>query len=415
MDYSSRSGRVEGTLTPPCSKSYAQRALAISLLAEGQTTLRNIDYCQDTRSALGCIRTLGARVSELSPSVLAIEGGIRPLDVRLQVGESGLASRLFTPIAALADCPIRIEGSGSLLHRPMQMMIDPLRRLGVSVTDTLGHLPFEVCGPMRGGEVEVDGSISSQFITGLLLALPMAQEDTILHVSSPTSIPYLEMTIDTAARFGVELFHKEYREFFIPGRQHYQGIDLTIEGDWSAAAMLSVAGAVAGSVRIEHVSMLSKQADTAILDALVRAGALVINEEQAVTVSHRELHGFEFDATNCPDLFPALAVLAAAAEGETRLYGTNRLIHKESNRAEAIYEEFKKLGIEVDLDEPNVMRIQGGKISSGVVHSHDDHRMAMALAVAGLLSDGEVRIEDAECVAKSYPAFFDDLERIRVK
>ncbi len=415
MDYSSRSGRVEGTLTPPCSKSYAQRALAISLLAEGQTTLRNIDYCQDTRSALGCIRTLGARVSEPSPSVLLIEGGIRPLDMRLQVGESGLASRLFTPIAALADCPIRIEGSGSLLNRPMQMMIDPLRRLGVSVSDTLGHLPFEVCGPMRGGEIEVDGSISSQFITGLLLALPMAHEDTTLHVTSPTSIPYLEMTIDTAARFGVELFHKEYCEFFIPGKQRYQAIDLTIEGDWSAAAMLSVAGAVAGSVRIEHVSMLSKQADTAILDALVRAGASVINEEQAVTVSHRELHGFEFDATHCPDLFPALAVLAAAAEGETRLYGTNRLIHKESNRAEAIYEEFTKLGIEADIDEPNVMRIQGGTIRSGIVHSHDDHRMAMALAVAGLISDGEVCIEDAECVAKSYPAFFDDLERIRVK
>lgn len=415
MDYSSSCGRVEGTLTPPCSKSYAQRALAISLLAEGTTTLRNMDYCQDTRSALGCIRTLGARVTELDPSVLSIEGGIRPLDLRLQVGESGLASRLFTPIAALADCPIRIEGSGSLLERPMQMMIDPLRRLGVEVSDTLGHLPFEVCGPIRGGEIEVDGSVSSQFITGLLIALPMAQEDTTLHVVDPVSIPYLDMTIDTAARFGVEIFHKEYREFFIPGGQRYQAIDHTIEGDWSAAAMLCVAGAVAGEVRVEHVSMLSKQADTAILDALVRAGASVINEEQAVTVARRELHGFEFDATHCPDLFPALAVLAAAAEGETVIYGTHRLIHKESNRAEAIRKEFTKLGIEVDLSEEDTMRIRGGKIRSGVVESHNDHRMAMALAVAGLLSDGEVTIKDAACVAKSYPQFFDDLDRIRVK
>lgn len=415
MDYSSSCGRVEGTLTPPCSKSYAQRALAISLLAEGTTTLRNMDYCQDTRSALGCIRTLGARVTEHGPSVLSIEGGIRPLDLRLQVGESGLASRLFTPIAALADCPIRIEGSGSLLERPMQMMIDPLRRLGVEVSDTLGHLPFEVCGPIRGGEIEVDGSVSSQFITGLLIALPMAQEDTTLHVVDPVSIPYLDMTIDTAARFGVEIFHKEYREFYIPGGQRYQAIDHTIEGDWSAAAMLCVAGAVAGEVRVEHVSMLSKQADTAILDALVRAGASVINEEQALTVARRELHGFEFDATHCPDLFPALAVLAAAAEGETVIYGTHRLIHKESNRAEAIRKEFTKLGIEVDLSEEDTMRIRGGKIRSGVVDSHNDHRMAMALAVAGLLSDGEVTIKDAACVAKSYPQFFDDLDRIRVK
>ena len=298
-------------------------------------------------------------------------------------------------------------------HR--QVVSAPLRRLGVEVSDTLGHLPFEVCGPIRGGEIEVDGSVSSQFITGLLIALPMAQEDTTLHVVDPVSIPYLDMTIDTAARFGVEIFHKEYREFFIPGGQRYQAIDHTIEGDWSAAAMLCVAGAVAGEVRVEHVSMLSKQADTAILDALVRAGASVINEEQAVTVARRELHGFEFDATHCPDLFPALAVLAAAAEGETVIYGTHRLIHKESNRAEAIRKEFTKLGIEVDLSEEDTMRIRGGKIRSGVVESHNDHRMAMALAVAGLLSDGEVTIKDAACVAKSYPQFFDDLDRIRVK
>ena len=412
MDYSSSCGRVEGTLTPPCSKSYAQRALAISLLAEGTTTLRNMDYCQDTRSALGCIRTLGARVTELDPSVLSIEGGIRPLDLRLQVGESGLASRLFTPIAALADCPIRIEGSGSLLERPMQMMIDPLRRLGVEVSDTLGHLPFEVCGPIRGGEIEVDGSVSSQFITGLLIALPMAQEDTTLHVVDPVSIPYLDMTIDTAARFGVEIFHKEYREFFIPGGQRYQAIDHTIEGDWSAAAMLCVAGAVAGEVRVEHVSMLSKQADTAILDALVRAGASVINEEQAVTVARRELHGFEFDATHCPDLFPALAVLAAAAEGETVIYGTHRLIHKESNRAETIASEYGKLGIKVEL-EGDVMRIKGGEIHATEVESHNDHRIAMSMAVSALRSDGEVLIHNSECVAKSFPDFFAVLESLR--
>lgn len=408
-------GRLHGTLTPPCSKSYAQRALALSLLAEGVSTLSNIEYCQDTRSALSCIRALGARVEEEDASTLRIEGGLRPLDLRLQVGESGLASRLFTPIAALWNHPIRIEGTGSLLQRPMQMMIEPLRRLGVEVTDTLGRLPFEVCGPMRGGEIEVDGSISSQFITGLLLALPMAMEDTTLHVDRPVSTPYLDMTIDTAARFGAEIFHKEYREFFIPGRQHYKAQQLAIEGDWSAAAMLLVAGAVAGEVRVENISALSKQADTAILDALTRAGAYVEVEPNAVTVVHRPLHGFEFDATNCPDLFPALAVLAAAAEGETLLYGTSRLIHKESNRAETIREEFRKIGIEVDIEEENLMRITAGTIHAAEVESHNDHRIAMALAVAALCSDGVMVIDGAESVAKSYPDFFEDLEKIRVK
>lgn len=415
MDKSVPRGRVHGTLTPPSSKSYAQRALAVSLLAGGVTVLRKLDFCQDTLSALGCIHTLGAEVVEVDASTLSIGGSLAPRERTLHVGESGLASRLFTPIATLHNQPIRIVGRGSLLERPMQMMIEPLRQLGATVKDNHGYLPFEVCGPLRGGEAKVDGSVSSQFITGLLLALPMAPIDTTLHVERAVSTPYLDMTIDTAARFGVDIFHRDYREFYIPGGQCYRGIDLTIEGDWSAAAMLLVAGAVAGEVRVENISALSKQADTAILDALARAGAEVIIEGNSITASQRDLHGFEFDATQCPDLFPALAALAAAAEGETTLYGTSRLTHKESNRAKTIAEEFQKIGIAVDISEENVMRIQGGRIHATEVESHNDHRIAMALAVAGLMSDGEMRIHGAECVAKSYPDFFEQLESIRVK
>ncbi len=415
MDKSVPRGRVHGTLTPPSSKSYAQRALAVSLLAGGVTVLRKLDFCQDTLSALGCIHTLGAEVVEVDASTLSIGGSLAPRERTLHVGESGLASRLFTPIATLHNQPMRIVGRGSLLERPMQMMIEPLRQLGATVKDNHGYLPFEVCGPLRGGEAKVDGSVSSQFITGLLLALPMAPIDTTLHVERAVSTPYLDMTIDTAARFGVDIFHRDYREFYIPGGQCYRGIDLTIEGDWSAAAMLLVAGAVAGEVRVENISALSKQADTAILDALARAGAEVIIEGDSITASQRDLHGFEFDATQCPDLFPALAALAAAAEGETTLYGTSRLTHKESNRAKTIAEEFQKIGIAVDISEENVMRIQGGRIHATEVESHNDHRIAMALAVAGLMSDGEMRIHGAECVAKSYPDFFEQLESIRVK
>lgn len=415
MDRSVPCGRVQGSLTPPSSKSYAQRALAVSLLAQGPTVLRKLDFCQDTLSALGCIHTLGAEVIEIDEHTLSIGGGLSPRESTLHVGESGLASRLFTPIAALANRPLRIVGRGSLLERPMQMMIEPLKQLGVRVTDNHGYLPFEVCGPLRGGEAEVDGSVSSQFITGLLLALPMAATDTTLHVSKAVSTPYLDMTINTAARFGVDIFHRDYAEFYIPGGQRYKGLDLTIEGDWSAAAMLLVAGAVAGEVCVENISALSKQADTAILDALARAGAEVIIEGDSITAKQRELHGFEFDATQCPDLFPALAALAATAEGETILYGTNRLTHKESNRAETIAEEFQKIGISVDISEENVMRIRGGKIRATEVESHNDHRIAMALAVAALRSEGVMQIHGAECVAKSYPDFFEQLESIRVK
>ena len=245
MDKTVPLGRVKGTLTPPCSKSYAQRALAASLLCGETSVLRNLEFCDDTRSALRCIETLGARVKHVDASTLSIEGGLHPRGKVLHVGESGLATRLFTPIASLCGMPVTIEGQGTLLRRPMHMMIDPLRRLGVRVRDNDGYLPFEVRGPIRGGEIDVDGSVSSQFITGLLLALPLSQHDTTLHVRSAVSTPYLDMTVDTAARFGVEICHNDYEEFYIEGGQRYSPACLSIEGDWSAAAMLLVAGAVA--------------------------------------------------------------------------------------------------------------------------------------------------------------------------
>lgn len=413
MDKSVPCGRVSGKITPPCSKSYAQRALAAALLAEGESTLRNIEFCNDTQSALGCIESLGATVRRVDEHTLCVRGGLSPRRDTLSVGESGLATRLFTPIASLWTEPITIVGEGTLLHRPMDMMIAPLRRLGVDVRDGGGRLPIEVCGPVKGGEIDVDGSVSSQFITGLLLALPLAEEDTTLHVENAVSRPYLDMTIDTAQRFGVRILHNDYSEFFIEGGQKYESADFAIEGDWSAAAIMLVAGAVAGEVTLDNLSLLSKQADVAICDALVRVGASVVSDERSVTVARRPLSAFEFDATDCPDLFPALVALAAAAEGESVITGTSRLEHKESNRAEALRSEYAKLGIEIELDD-DIMRIHGGEIRSGVMtESYGDHRMAMSLAVSALRCDGEITIRDAECVAKSYLRFFDDLDLLR--
>ena len=417
MDKSVSAGSIRGTIAPPSSKSYAQRAIALALLAEGRSILRNIEFCKDTRSALKCIEALGAKVEYIDDSTIAIEGGLKPQSNTLHVGESGLATRLFTPIASLNPTPITIEGEGTLLYRPMTMMIEPLRQLGVQVRDGGGFLPIEVQGPMHGGDITVDGSVSSQFITGLLLALPLAQEDTTLHVTSPVSIPYIDMTIETARLFGVEIMHNEgdYTQFFIEGRQQYTPADISIEGDWSGAATLLVAGAIAGEVTVKNISTLSKQADTAICHALERAGAGLIIEQESITVSKRKLRGFEFDATNAPDLFPALAALAAAAEGESVIIGTDRLRHKESDRAETICREYEKLGIEVDISEKNIMRIQGGEILPATTFSHNDHRIAMSIAISALRCQGEVVIENAECVEKSYPTFFEDLESIIVR
>ena len=203
MDQSVPPGRVRGICIPPCSKSYAQRALAASLLAEGTSRLHNIEFCDDTRSAIRCIEALGARVRRTGERTLEIDGGLSPAGDKLYVGQSGLSTRLFTPIASLCDTPIGVVGEGPLLHRSFRTMIRTLRALGVWVHDRNDHLPLHIQGPIRGGEVQVEGLVSSQFITGLLLALPIAEEETTIHVPHVISTPYIDITIDTAERFGI--------------------------------------------------------------------------------------------------------------------------------------------------------------------------------------------------------------------
>ncbi|WP_302566524.1 3-phosphoshikimate 1-carboxyvinyltransferase [Alistipes indistinctus] len=405
-------GRIAGSITAPASKSYAQRAVAAALLAGGETTLTHLDLCNDTRAAIDVARRLGASVSH-EGTTYTIRGGLNPVSTKLNIGESGLATRLFTPIASLCHMPITINGEGSILRRPIEMMEEPLQALGVEVISNGGYLPISVKGPMRGGEIHVDGSLSSQFITGLLMALPLSPNDTVLHVENLKSRPYVDMTIDLAARFGVAIEHNNYEQFYIAGGQHYTPCTYNIEGDWSGASCLLVAGATAGSITIRNLNHISLQADLAIIEALARAGAEIITTNSSVTVHGGPLHAFEFDATDCPDLFPALAALAASCEGTSVLTGTQRLTYKESNRAETIAEVFGRLGIGVDLSEENTMRITGGPVSSAVVDSHNDHRIAMAAAVAALSSDDSVVIEGADAADKSYPNFWNDLDTLR--
>ena len=410
--------RLHGEVTPPCSKSYAQRALAAALLASGRTTLRGIELCRDTRSAIDAIEKLGARVTVENDNTLIIDGGLCPATDVLNVGESGLAARLFTPIAALGNQAVTIDGEGTLKHRPMAMMVTPLRALGVEVRDGGGKLPIEVRGPIKGGRIVVDGSISSQFITGLLIALPKATHDTTIEVRNAVSTPYIDMTLETLERFGVEVMHNDgdYTEFYIEGNQEFNPVDYTIESDWSAAAFIMVAAAIAGEVTVRNISTLSRQADTAVCRALERAGASIIIEEGAITVAHRHLEAFTFDATNSPDLFPALVALAAAAEGVSTIRGIERLRGKESDRGEVLREEYRKLGIEIELDyDENIMRIVGGMPHAAEVDSHDDHRIAMSLAITALRIEDEVVIRNRECVSKSYPSFFDDIEMLKTQ
>lgn len=403
---------VRGEVRPPCSKSYAQRALAAALLCEGETVLSNIELCDDTRYALGVISDLGAEIRTDVPTEYILRGGLSPRTDTINTGESGLATRLFTPIAALCEREITVTGTGSMLRRPLGMMIQPLRNLGARVNSD-GFLPVTVCGPLKGGETDVEAYVSSQFLTGLLMSLPLAAGDTILHVEQPNSIPYLAVTVDLASRFRVRMEHNGFREFFIPGGQHYSPARIEIEGDWSSAAFMLVAGAVAGEVTVKRMNTLSLQADIAIIEALTRAGAVIITTPQEITVRKRELKAFEFDATQRPDLFPILTVLAACCEGTSTIRGVGRLVHKESNRAEAILSEYAKLGMQIEISE-DAMRVRGGELTGGTVDSCADHRIAMAAAVAALNASSPVTITNAQVVSKSYPRFWDDFSSISI-
>ena len=410
MEKTIHPSQVSGEVRPPCSKSYAQRALAAALLSDGETTLSNIELCDDTRYAMNVITGLGASVRQTGPTEYVIRGGLAPITDTINTGESGLATRLFTPIAALCDRRMTITGTGTMLRRPIGMMIDPLRNLGVQVRSN-GYLPITVQGPLRGGETDVEAYVSSQFLTGLLMSLPLAEGDTILHVEQPNSLPYLAGTVDLASKFRIRMEHNGFREFFIPGGQHYHPAKLHIEGDWSSAAFMLVAGAIAGEVTAKRMNTLSLQADLAIIQALTKAGAVIITTPDEITVRKRELTGFDFDATQRPDLFPILAVLGANCEGTTHIRGVNRLVYKESNRAEAIVSEYTKLGMDVALED-DVMTVRGGSLSGGTIDSCNDHRIAMAAAIAALAASGPVTITNAQAVTKSYPRFWDDLDSI---
>jgi 3-phosphoshikimate 1-carboxyvinyltransferase len=404
---------VDGILAAPASKSYMQRALAAALLARGTTTIANPSFSEDSMAAMSVIQNLGARVVSHSEQI-SVHGGFNPQSSTLHCGEAGLSIRMFSPIAALHDKSVQLTGEGSLLKRPQNLVVDTLIEFGVSCETNNGFLPVFIKGPLMGGHAHVDGSVSSQFLTGLLLALPRAQNDSVLAVTDLTSKPYIDMTIDVLNSFGICIEHESYQQFIIAGNQAYQPCHYTVEGDWSGAAFLLVAGAIAGNVAVQTMRYDSKQADRAVMQALEQAGAYISVEGDVVTVkkpAHGSLKGFTFDATECPDLFPPLAALACHCSGQTAIKGVSRLTYKESDRAQAIVQEFGKIGGHISV-EGDWMYIDGSNLHGGEAFSHNDHRIAMALATAALAASGEVVITQADCVAKSYPEFYDDIEKI---
>ena len=409
--------QVKGIIQAPASKSSMQRAVAAALLTKGRSIVNNPGHSNDDKAALKVIEAMGAVINSSEDQLVIASNGINAVTSEVNCGESGLGIRMFAPIIALSEGEITINGEGSLLTRPMDFFDEIFPKLNVKVKSNSGKLPLVIQGPLQPANIEVDGSLSSQFITGLLMAYAAADaKDVTISVNNLKSKPYIDLTLDVMKQFGLKMpQNKNYEEFCFDGSTHNSPLtahNYTVEGDWSGAAFLLVAGAIAGPITVRGLDLTSTQADKAIIDALMAANAGIAIEAKGIKIHPGEMDAFYFDATDCPDLFPPLVALAAYCKGKTTIKGINRLIHKESNRALTLQDEFDKMGVTIDIAGDDMI-IHGGNIVKGAdVHSHHDHRIAMACAIAALKADSEMVIEDAQAVKKSYPDFWSDLEKL---
>jgi 3-phosphoshikimate 1-carboxyvinyltransferase len=406
-------GSISGAITAPSSKSMTQRALAIALLQKGVTTIHFPGNSDDEKSAITVIQQLGAKITNQTPISLEItSNGINPITNIINCGESGLAARLFTPIAALASSPVSITGYGTLLKRPMYGFNQALNSLGISVSGFNGYLPVTVHGPLESISFRLSAANGSQFLSGLLLAISYSAKGLVtIEVADLKSKPYIDMTLEILALAGKPIRHDNYTSFYIDPTLFTpkQNLEMTIEGDWSGAANFLVAGAITGEISVNNLQTTSHQADTAIITALRLAGATVEEQGNCITVKKAPLQGFEFDATHCPDLFPILSILAANCAGESYIKGIHRLHDKESNRVESIAEMLQNFDVPFSIEDDSFC-ITGVRVLQGtVIDTFNDHRIAMAASVGALRANGPVDIIDADAVNKSYPNFFGDL------
>jgi 3-phosphoshikimate 1-carboxyvinyltransferase len=397
---------------------------AAALLSEGETVVSGYTESEDSLAAMEIIKKLGAEVRQENSRII-IKGNppahrLEKLDI--DCGESGLSSRLFAPLSLLYSGNVTVLGRGSLLKRPFSgLMKQPFEQMGIKYSDSNGNLPVNLQGQLSAKSIIMDGQGGSQFLSGVLMTLPLLSGDSTVSVTNLKSKPYIDLTISVAAKFGIEISNENYEVFRVGGNRRYSACNINIEGDWSGASCLLVAGAIAGKVEVTNLDSRSNQADKRIVEARESAGADVEIRQSSVKVSKNKLNPFVFDASDAPDLFPALTALAANCSGVSRIRGLSRLYAKESNRAETLRSEFAKVGVKIDfLEDDDIMIIEGctvrKKAENVRIDSHNDHRIAMSAAVvaAGLSASGStIVIENAECVNKSYPGFWKDMELIR--
>lgn len=408
------SGALRGIVTAPPSKSMAHRLVLCAGLAEGTSRVENLSWSEDIKATLAAAESFGAAVrrGENWAEITGC-GGPKAPAAPVDCGESGSTLRFLAPILAQTGAPVRLVGHGRLPQRPQQVYADLFAQKGARfVQDETGAA---LRGPLPGGEYALRGDVSSQFISGLLFALPLCKGDSVLRIAPPfESRSYVNLTLRALADFGVSARRQDENALVIPGGQRYRAQSCRVEGDWSNAAFFAVLGAVTGGVSLAGLRPDTLQGDAAVLDILRRCGAkFSTNSEGIVEFLPAALRGTVIDLADCPDLGPILMVLGLFCEGVTRIEHAGRLRIKESDRIAAMRAELAKFGGEVREIDAETVEIAGGALHApGVIDAHNDHRVVMACAVAALAAGVPVTIDDAGAVAKSWPEFFDVVKNL---
>ena len=399
--------KYQGSLVANPSKSYLQRAIVCAVLAKEKTLFLIDNPSDDVSAALRLLPALGA--SFQNGIITPTSSAIRQDELVLSCGESGLLLRLMSTIGLGFAKRLILQGEGTLLQRSIVSLVDQLRAIGLQVESNNGFLPIIIEGEITNTSLSVNASDSSQFLSGLLIALSQRPFDCVVNVTVLSSKPYIDLTLDVLSDFGVSVRHEDYNTFYVNGNQLMSSQKNSIEGDWSGAANHLVGAAISGEITMKGLSIISTQADKSILNALVDFGAMVEVHEHEIKVQQNEKRPFGFNATHCPDLFPPLAILACAAVGTSEIIGLHRLENKESNRQRSIVKMLNVLGVNYRIVADSIFIEGKGKVHGGTIATYNDHRISMAGAIAACISTSDIIIDNVDCVAKSYPNFFNDL------
>jgi 3-phosphoshikimate 1-carboxyvinyltransferase len=408
--------QVQATLTLPGSKSYTHRALMAAALAAGESVLTNALKAEDTELTARALAQLGAGIDWQGATVRVTgrEGRWLPVTLPIYLGNSGTSMRFLTALVALGQGEYLLTGTARLCRRPLGELLTALGEIGVrTVCDKDdGCPPVRVTGGLTGGQTNLSGGTSSQYLSALLFIGPLAPKGLEIQVTGElVSRPYVDLTLEVLSDFGISYYREGYRLFRLPGGQVYQPRDYEIEADASSASYFWAAAALTGGrVTITNLSLESSQGDAAFPEVLERMGCALESTPAGLTVQGGPLQGVEVNMAAMPDLVPTLAVLAAFAQGDTVITGVAHLRHKESDRLAAVAAELTRLGIEARETEDGLV-IRGGAPRGTVIHTYDDHRLAMSFAVAGLKAAG-MSIADPDCVAKSFPGFWEFFARL---